>query len=99
MASYKLAFRQSAAREVRGIPKLDLRKILAAIESLARQPRPAGSEKLSGQDRYRLRRGDYRIVYEVSDDDLTVLVAKVGHRRDVHRRAKAGGSLLYRGYS
>jgi mRNA interferase RelE/StbE len=87
MASYKLAFCKSVARDLRGIPKPDLQKIPAAIESLAEQPRPAGSEKLSGQGRYRLRRGDYRIVCEVSDDDLRVVVAKVGHRRDVYRRA------------
>lgn len=86
MASYRLAFRKSVARDLRGIPKPDLEKIPAAIESLAKQPRPAGSEKLSGQGRYRLRRGDYRIVYEVSDDDLRVVVAKAGHRRDVYRR-------------
>ncbi len=86
MASYELAFRRSVARDLRGIPKLDLRKIPAAIESLVKQPRPSGSERLSGQDRYRLRRGDYRIVYEVSDDDLRVVVVKVGHRTDVYRR-------------
>ena len=86
MASYELAFRKSVTRDLRGIPKPDLEKIPAAIESLAKQPRPAGSEKLSGQDRYRLRRGEHRIVYEVSDDDLRVVVAKAGHRRDVYRR-------------
>jgi len=86
MASYRLAFRKSVTRDMRGIPKLDLQKILAAIETLAEQPRPAGSEKLSARDRYRLRRGDYRIVYEVSDDDLRIVVVKVGHRRDVYRR-------------
>ncbi len=63
MASYELVSRRSVARDLRGIPKLDLEKILVMIESLAEKPRLAGSEKLSGYDRCRLRRGDYQIVY------------------------------------
>ena len=86
MASYELVFRKSVTGDLRGIPKPDLQRILAAIEALAKQPRPPGSEKLSGQDRYRLRRGNYRNVYEVLDDDPRVIVVKVGHRRDVYRR-------------
>ncbi len=86
MENYELVFRKSVARELRGIPTRDLRKILAAIESLAEQPRPTGSEKLSGQERYRLRQGDYRIVYEILGEVQRVVVVKVGHRRDVYRR-------------
>lgn len=86
MASYELVFRKSVAVDLRGIPMRDLRKILAAIESLSRQPRPTGSEKLSGQARFGLHQGDYRIVYEVLDDVRRVVVVKVGHRRDVYRR-------------
>jgi mRNA interferase RelE/StbE len=87
MADYELAFRKSVVRDLRRIPRLDLRRILAAIESLAKQPRPAGLEKLSDRERYRIRQGDYRIIYEVFDDEMRVIVVKVGHRRDVYRRA------------
>ena len=87
MADYELAFRKSVVRDLRRIPRLDLRRILAAIESLAKQPRPAGLEKLSDRERYRIRQGDYRIIYEVFDDEMRVIVVKVGHQRDVYRRA------------
>ena len=63
----------------------DLKRILSRIETLKRDPRPPGCEKLTGQERYRLRQGRYRIVYSVQDDALTVWVVKVGHRKDVYR--------------
>jgi mRNA interferase RelE/StbE len=85
-ASYELVFRKSVAVDLRGVPTHDLRKILAAIESLSKQPRPTGSERPSGQDRFRLRQGDYRIVCEVLADVRQVVVVKVAHRRDVYRR-------------
>lgn len=59
--------------------------MVARIQTLASTPRPAGSEKLSGEDKYRLRQGDYRILYEIVDDELIVTVVKVGNRRDVYR--------------
>ena len=59
--------------------------MVAKIQTLASNPRPVGSEKLSGEDKYRLRQGDYRILYEIVDDDLIVTVVKVGNRRDVYR--------------
>jgi len=62
-----------------------LKKILKRIEGLAENPRPSGCEKLTGQERYRLRQGRYRIVYSIQDDDLTVWVVKVGHRKDIYR--------------
>ena len=85
MASYELAFRKSVAKDLRALPKGDVRRIMQRIRSLADDPRPPGSEKLSGQERYRVRQGFYRIVYEIQDRRLVVLVVRVGHRRDVYR--------------
>ncbi len=85
MASYKLTFKQSVAKDLRRIPKDDVSRILKKIEMLAENPRPAGSEKLSGQERYRVRQGVYRIIYEILDGELLVTVVKVGHRREVYQ--------------
>jgi len=85
MANYELIFKKSVAKDLRPLPKQDVKKILQRIRSLANNPRPAGCEKLSGQERYRVRQGVYRIIYEVEDDKLIVLVVKVGHRREVYR--------------
>jgi len=85
MARYDLRVKPSVARDLRGIPQADVRRILARIETLREDPRPPGSEKLSAQERYRLRQGNYRILYTVSDGELIVEVVKVGHRRDVYR--------------
>jgi mRNA interferase RelE/StbE len=85
MARYDLRFKPSVAKDLRGIPRADVRRILARIESLRDEPRPPGSEKLSAQERYRVRQGQYRIVYTVADSELIVEVVKVGHRRDVYR--------------
>ncbi len=88
MAKYRILFRKSVARDMREIPDRDCRRILAAIETLSEDPRPAGCEKLSGQERYRFRQGDYRIIYEIRDDELIVIVVKVGHRKEVYRRSR-----------
>lgn len=85
MASYELLFRKSVAKDLRAFPKQDLKRIMQRIRSLSDEPRPVGCEKLSGQERYRVRQGVYRIVYEIEDEKLLVLVVKVGHRRDVYR--------------
>lgn len=85
MASYELKFKKSVARDLRPFPKQDVKRIMQRIRSLADDPRPAGCEKLSGQERYRVRQGAYRIVYEIENARLTVLVVKVGHRREVYR--------------
>lgn len=86
MASYKLVFKKSVAKDLRPLPKQDVKRILQRIRSLADDPRPAGCEKLSGQERYRVRQGVYRIIYEIEDARLVVLVVKVAHRREVYRR-------------
>ena len=85
MASYRLLIKPSAGKEIEILPKQDRRRIIAKITSLSRDPRPPGCEKLSGHDQYRLRQGDYRILYETRDLDLVVVVIKVGHRREVYR--------------
>lgn len=85
MAAYKVFFRKSVWKDLELIPDKDLKKILKRIEMLSDDPRPSGSEKLTGQDRYRLRQGKYRILYSIQDDELTVWVVKVGHRKDVYR--------------
>jgi len=85
VASCRLLIKPSAGKEIEAVPKQDRRQIVAKITSLSRNPRPPGCEKLSGHDQYRLRQGNYRILYEIQDLDLVVLVVKVGHRRDVYR--------------
>ncbi|MDT8388961.1 MAG: type II toxin-antitoxin system RelE/ParE family toxin [Lentisphaeria bacterium] len=85
MAGYSIFFRRSVEKDLVRIPKRELSRILARIESLGVDPRPPGCEKLSGQERYRVRQGRYRIIYSVQDNELTVWVVKVGHRRDVYR--------------
>ena len=85
MANYKTIFKQSVAKDLRRIPKKDVSRILKRIEALAVGPRPPGAEKLSGQEKYRIRQGVYRIIYAIVDEELIVMVVKVGHRRDVCR--------------
>ena len=85
MAEYRVLFKQSVQKDFNSVPKKDLKKILKRIEQLCENPRPSGCEKLTGKDRYRLRQGRYRIIYSIQDDELTVWVIKVGHRKDVYR--------------
>jgi mRNA interferase RelE/StbE len=87
MGRYRVVFRKSVARDMRRIPSRDLRRILATIESLSEDPRPAGIEKLPGRETYRVRQGDYRIIYEIKDEEVIVVVVKVGHRKDMYRRS------------
>ena len=89
MASYSIRIRSSAAKELESLgSKKDRQRIISRIRALADDPRPAGVEKLSGtRERYRVRQGDYRILYEIQDAVLIVVVVKVGHRKDVYRSA------------
>lgn len=85
MANYRLVFKRSVAKDLRALPKADLAAVLQRIQALADEPRPPGCEKLSAQERYRVRQGVYRILYEIRDQELLVTVVKVGHRREVYR--------------
>ncbi|MGB6282529.1 MAG: type II toxin-antitoxin system RelE/ParE family toxin [Syntrophobacteria bacterium] len=86
MAKYRILIKPSAVKEIEAIsPKKDRQRIVGRITKLADNPRPPGCEKLSGQEKYRIRQGRYRIVYSIEDQDLIVYVVKVGHRKDVYR--------------
>lgn len=85
MALYRVIVKESVSKDLKRIPNKDVIRILATIRTLAENPRPPQSKKLSGQDRYRLRQGNYRILYAIEDDLLIVCVVKVGDRRDVYR--------------
>jgi mRNA interferase RelE/StbE len=85
VGSYKLLIKPSAARQIEVVPKADRLRIVRKIQALSDEPRPHGCEKLSAAEKYRLRQGSYRIVYSVSDAEKTVVVVKVGHRREVYR--------------
>ncbi len=84
MGSYRVFIKPSAAKELEAIPKKDRRRIVRRIQGLSAEPRPVGSERLSGQERYRVRQGDYRVVYSIDDETESVVVFKLG-RREVYR--------------
>ncbi len=85
MEQYKIIVRKSVSKDIKHIPKKDIKRILSSIKTLASNPRPPQAKKLSGQERYRLRQGNYRILYSIEDDRLIVCVVKVGNRKDVYR--------------
>jgi mRNA interferase RelE/StbE len=85
VAGYNVRIKRSAVREFEAVPLEDRRRLAARIEALHADPRPPGCEKLSGEEKYRLRQGDYRILYEVFDRQLLIIVVRIGHRRDVYR--------------
>ena len=86
MASYSIRIKKSARKELEAVDtKADRRRIVNRIASLAENPRPIGAVKLSGQERYRIRQGKYRILYAIRDRELVVFVIRVAHRKDVYR--------------
>ena len=85
MAKYKIRIKKSAEKELSKIPEKELLKILDKIKSLSNDPHPTGSIKLTNQEKYRVRVGNYRILYQIEDNILTVFVVKVGHRKDIYR--------------
>lgn len=87
MAKFSLAFKKSVAKDLRNIPNKDVKRILKIIELLCENPRADGCIKLSGQERYRVRQGVYRIVYEIQDAELIVLVVKIAHRSVVYKNS------------
>jgi len=85
MANYRLTFKKSVAKDLRTIPVKDIKHILKCIESLCDNPRADGCIKLSGQERFRVRQGNYRIIYEIQDSELIIMVVKVAHRSNVYK--------------
>jgi len=85
VGSYRLEVKRSAAKEIADLPKADCQRVVAKIRTLASDPRPPGSEKLSGAEKYRIRQGDYRILYEIDDSKTSVIIVKVGNRKEVYR--------------
>ena len=85
MANYRLQIKPSAVKELEAIQLTDRKRLVARIRRLAKEPRPDGCEKLSGQDKYRVRQGHYRVLYSVDDSEPSVTIVKIGHRRDVYR--------------
>ena len=86
MASYEVFIKPSALRELEAVSERKLRQRVAEhIRALGDNPRPPGCKKLSGEERYRIRCGVYRVVYGIEDDRLIVFVVKVGHRKDIYR--------------
>lgn len=85
MGSYRIGFKPSVKKDLKDIPNHDVGRILHVIEGLAHDPHPPGSRKLAGREAWRLRVGGYRVIYMVEDDRLTIVVVKIGHRREVYR--------------
>jgi len=84
-ASYSLFIKRGAEKELKALPKPNLSRIIEKIQSLAENPRPSGYQKMSGHSQYRIRQGDYRILYTIDDGDRVVEIVKIGHRREVYR--------------
>ncbi len=85
MAKYRVFIRKSVYKDLDRIPKKDVSRIVKVIGALSEDPRPPQSKTLSGEEKYRLRCGVYRIVYEIQDEKLIVCVVRARHRRDVYR--------------
>jgi mRNA interferase RelE/StbE len=85
VGSYRLEVKRSAAKEIADLPKVDCQRIVAKIQMLASDPRPRGCEKLSSAEKYRIRQGNYRILYEIDDSTRSVIIVKVGNRKEVYR--------------
>ncbi|MEK6232791.1 MAG: type II toxin-antitoxin system RelE/ParE family toxin [Luteolibacter sp.] len=86
MASYRIEYAKGVDKDLRKIPTKTADRIARAIDKLASEPRPAGSVKLVGFDiEYRIRSGTYRIIYQIHDSVLVVLVIEIGHRKDIYR--------------
>jgi mRNA interferase RelE/StbE len=85
MGRYKLLFKKSVAKDLHAVPKKAVQRIIKKIEVLADDPRPSGCEKLTDREHYRIRQGSYRILYEIQDDVLAVIVVKIAHRSEAYR--------------
>ena len=85
MANYDLLIKQSAGKELEKLPRKDRIRTSRKIQELAFEPRPSRCERLSAEEKYRIRQGNYRVVYSIDDDKRVVLVVKIGHRKEVYR--------------
>jgi mRNA interferase RelE/StbE len=85
VASYRIEVKRSAAKEIGDLPKQDCSRVVARLQTLGDEPRPHGCEKLTGDDKYRVRQGNYRILYEIDDDSRVVTIVKVGNRKEIYR--------------
>jgi mRNA interferase RelE/StbE len=85
MAKYKIEIKKSAVKELNNLPINELKKIVQKIQNLADNPRPSGCKKLTGEEKYRIRSGNYRILYIIEDNILIIYIVKIGHRREVYR--------------
>jgi mRNA interferase RelE/StbE len=85
MAKYSIEFKKSATKELNSLPNKEIKKIINSINQLIENPHPINSKKLSASERYRLRVGDYRILYEIIDQILIIYIIKIAHRKDVYR--------------
>ena len=87
MATYQISYKPSVEKELRSLDRQQLQAVVKRIQALADNPRPYGSIRLQGIERlYRVRQGDYRIIYRIDDDALVVLIIKLGHRREIYER-------------
>ena len=87
MAKYSLAFKKSVAKDLRSIPKKDIKRILKCVELLSTDPRAEGCIKLAGQECYRVRQGVYRIIYEIQETELVIMIVKIAHRSVVYKNS------------
>jgi Cytotoxic translational repressor of toxin-antitoxin stability system len=85
MAKYNIVIKKSAVKELENIPKNDLKRIINRIQSLISDQRPFGSQKLSHSEFYRIRQGNYRIVYLIEEKEQQIQIIKIGHRREIYR--------------
>jgi len=85
VGSYKVLIKASAVKELEALPKTHRPRVARRIQQLGDDPRPPGCEKLSREAKYRVRQGTYRVAYEISDAERTVLIVKIAHRKDVYR--------------
>ena len=83
MEKYRIEFKRSAVKEIERLPRKDKQAILEKVAALAQHPRPHDCKKLSAEEKYRVRCGNYRILYAIEEDALVVYIVKIGHRKDV----------------
>ncbi len=84
MANYKIEIKKSATKEISKLPKTAIKRIVDKIQMLSDDPRPSGCKKLSGDEKYRIRVGVYRILYSITDEKLVIFIVKVGHRKEIY---------------